>query len=330
MTMQDVLKEGRKHEAAALGTQQLQNLHDSIQKIYQIKTKKHCGLYHKYRQCPAYKDTCKAYGNKGHWQKMCRQSRDPDRMRKWKKQKSRKVHNMEANYDDDSSSITDMEEFHNIKMSNKCLGAIATRDEAFTTVNVSCSGRKPHKLLRLKIDTEAQGNALPIRQMYGNIDTRKILTPIGQTKFTAYTGGRIKCFGSMTLTCKSGSSNWVKAIFYVVDVRGPVVQGLPTCEALGMVAINCHVETLERTTKSKPLVTVEDLKVRYPAQFDTVWKFKKPAAIILKHDAEPHIDRPIIIIITIKVLIYRPINRDCSQALYIHSSILQVIKLLRE
>ena len=72
----------------------------------------------------------------------------------------------------------------------------------------------------------------------------------------------------------------------------PVMPGLPTCEALNMVTINCHVETLERTTKSKPLVTVEDLKVRYPAQFNTVGKFKEPAKIILKHDAEPHIDHP--------------------------------------
>ena len=84
----------------------------------------------------------------------------------------------------------------------------------------------------------------------------------------------------------------MKAVFYVVDVPGPVVLGLTTCEALNMVTINCHVETLERTTKSKPLVTVEDLKVRCPAQFDTVGKFKEPAKIMLKHDAEPHIDRP--------------------------------------
>ena len=63
LTLQYVLKEGRKHEAAALSTQQLQNLYDSTHKIDQIKTQKHCGyciLYHKYRQCPAYKDTCKA------------------------------------------------------------------------------------------------------------------------------------------------------------------------------------------------------------------------------------------------------------------------------
>ena len=37
----------------------------------------------------------------------------------------------------------------------------------------------------------------------------------------------------------------------------------------------------------------------------------------------------IVIIIIIKVLLYRHINRNCSQALYIHSSILEAIKLLR-
>ncbi|KAI0218502.1 hypothetical protein LSAT2_029813 [Lamellibrachia satsuma] len=95
---------------------------------------------------------------------MCRQSRDPDRTRK---------------------------ENHNIKTSNKCPDGIATRDEVFTAVDVRCPGRKSVKLLRLKIDTGAQGNTLPIRtlrQMYGNIDTRKILTPIGQIKFHSIHG----------------------------------------------------------------------------------------------------------------------------------------------
>ena len=62
---------------------------------------------------------------------------------------------MEANYDDDSSSETDVEEFHNIKMSNKCLDTIATRDETFTTVNVRYPGRKSVKLLRLTQERKA-------------------------------------------------------------------------------------------------------------------------------------------------------------------------------
>ena len=74
LTLRDVLKESRKHETVALGTQQLLN----ELKIDQITTKKHCGncgLHHKYQQCPACKNTCEARGNKGHWQKMCRLSR---------------------------------------------------------------------------------------------------------------------------------------------------------------------------------------------------------------------------------------------------------------
>ena len=79
LTLQEVLNEGRKHEAAALGTMQLQGL--SEQKIDYVKTKKrcgNCGLIHKYRQCPAFKDTCKACGNKGHRLKLCRQSHKSD------------------------------------------------------------------------------------------------------------------------------------------------------------------------------------------------------------------------------------------------------------
>ena len=66
MTLQGVLREGRKCKTAALVKEQVQNVHDSTHTIDQIKTKKHfgnCSLYHKYRQCPAYKDTCKACGN---------------------------------------------------------------------------------------------------------------------------------------------------------------------------------------------------------------------------------------------------------------------------
>ena len=79
LTLQEGLNECRKHESAALGTMQLQGL--SQQKIDYVKTKKrygNCGLIHKYRQCPAFKATCKACGNKGHWLKLCRQSHKSD------------------------------------------------------------------------------------------------------------------------------------------------------------------------------------------------------------------------------------------------------------
>ena len=121
---------------------------------------------------------------------------------------------------------------------------------------------KHTKSLRLKIDTGAQGNALPIRtfkQMYGNTEPTKMLTPIGQTTLTAYSGERIKCIGSITLACRSGQSKWVNAIFYVVDVRGPVILGLATCEALKMVTISCKVETVMAATEKRSISSVKDM-----------------------------------------------------------------------
>ena len=160
--------------------------------------------------------------------------------------------------------------------------------EAFTTIEVQCPQKRSNQFIRLKIDTGAQGNALPVRtfrQMYGDIEPKKILTPIGQTTLTAYSGEEIKCLGSITLGCKSGSSSWVNAVFYIVDVPGPVILGLPTCEALNLVTINCQLESV--VTTPVKVTSVQDLMNIYPGQFDTVDKFAEPAKIRLKEDAAP-------------------------------------------
>ena len=300
LTLQEVLNEGRKHEAAALGTMQLQGL--SEQKIDYVKTKKrcgNCGLIHKYRQCPAFKDTCKACGNKCHWLKLCRQSHKSDERdtgrKKQRNHRGHRVHAVEERYDTSGSTDSDefTETFHNLKVSSKCLHAVSTRGEAFTTIEVQCPQKRSNQFLRLKIDRGAQGNALPVRtfrQMYGDIEPKKILTPIGQTTLTAYSGEEIKCLGSITLGCKSGSLSWVNAVFYIVDVPGPVILGLPTCEALKLVTINCQLESV--VTTPVKVISVQDLMNMYPGQFDTVGKFAEPAKIRLKEDAEPHVDRP--------------------------------------
>ena len=205
---------------------------------------------------------------------------------------------MAANHEDESNSTDSdryIESFYSIKMSNKCLDAISKRDEAFTTIQIKGPKLDGTKSLRLKLDTGAQGNALPIRtfkQMYGDTDPEELLDPTGNTTLTAYSGGRIKCFGSITLMCKYGQSEWMRATVYVVDVPGPVVLGLPICEALKLLTNYCHIETLLTSGPKKPLNTVQDVMVMSPDQFDTMGKFKEPAKILLKSDAEPHVDRP--------------------------------------
>ena len=57
--------------------------------------------------------------------------------------------------------------------------------------------------LRLKIDTGASGNTLPIRivnQMYGHLDEER-MRPVTDVVLTAYNGKQIPCIGAISLKC---------------------------------------------------------------------------------------------------------------------------------
>ena len=171
--------------------------------------------------------------------------------------------------------------------------------------------------LRLKIDTGASGNTLPLRtfqQMYGSkADTNNLLRP-ADVKLTAYNGEEIHCLGRIDIKCQYKASGWRK--FYVVDVPGPAVVGLPTCENLKLVTINIDgvmtktnekiaVHATSSRTYPKPILkksdrlqknirinNVQDLKERYPEQFDRLGNFDAEAKLTVKEDAEPVIDAP--------------------------------------
>ena len=118
------------------------------------------------------------------------------------------------------------------------------------TVNVdlhSISSRPA--ALKAKLDTEAQGNILPLR-LYRRIYPEN-LTPEGfpkpgvlehsPTELTAYGGAKLVQFGKCQIDCvfngrKSG------AIFFVTEADGPAIIGLPTYLELNLVTLNCSVQ----------------------------------------------------------------------------------------
>ena len=74
----------------------------------------------------------------------------------------------------------------------------------------------------------------------------------------------------------------------MVDVTGPAVIGLPTCEQLNIVTIN-----VDQISPSVPTISsIDDLTHQYPKQFDTIGNFKGTAKLKLKDDAIPFIDAP--------------------------------------
>ena len=269
-TIRDVLKEGRKFEALSAGNDQLQRLdtkQSDIHAVSYVRKCGNCGTSHKPRQCPAYKDKCSACNAIGHWKACCRKTRTQQRPSSSGKRddrtpsnrhgnprrrrtpsshrKNSKVHSVDTDYETDGESY--QQSFYAITVSTQCLDAIdnrsATRDEAFVVLDVQPPGLKgTGYTLRLKIDSGASGNTLPMRtfrQMYGNkADTRNLLEPANGIKLTAYNGEEIRCMGTLDMKCQHKSSGWKTTRFYVVDVPGPAVVGLPTSEILNLVTIN--------------------------------------------------------------------------------------------
>ena len=106
------------------------------------------------------------------------------------------------------------------------------------------------------------------------------------TKLTAYNGEQIKCIGKFTIDVHH-NRKIQSVLLYVVDVTGPAVIGLPTCERLNIVTIN-----VDHISPSVAISNIDDLTQLYPNQFDTIGSFKGTAMLRLKDDAVPLIDAP--------------------------------------
>lgn len=145
------------------------------------------------------------------------------------------------------------QQFHSITLSEKCMYSINNnppRDEAYTTLNV----RPP---TYQAMDTLHLGT---FRQMYGsNTSTYKRLKK-NNTKLSAYSGHERPCNGTINIQCQYKDSRWVSAKFYVVDVPGPAVVGLPTSELL-----NLDLQKLNASLKrcSHKIPSVEELNPRF-------------------------------------------------------------------
>uniref|UniRef100_A0A8C7WXQ6 Gypsy retrotransposon integrase-like protein 1 n=1 Tax=Oryzias sinensis TaxID=183150 RepID=A0A8C7WXQ6_9TELE len=303
-----------------------------------------CGSDHKPRQCPAFNDICHLCGYTGHWAKCCRNRKQQKKTeytnQHWRDKSQpqsmgryhRKSYQSQSYKNDrkkpnkgkiDAIQTTDsseddpyQREFHSVTVSEKCMHSIDAkmpREEAYTILNIKPPDVPGQKhTLRLKIDTGASGNTLPLRtyrQMYGRNRQAMNRLQKSHAKLSAYSGHRIRCYGKINIPCQWKHSEWINAMFYVVDVPGPAIVGLPTCEALNLVTVNvdsianvskaANKENKNQTTtkpkKANPLLhinTIEDLKKAYANQFDKLGNFSGTAKLLLKEGAEPFQDPP--------------------------------------
>ena len=190
---------------------------------------------------------------------------------------------------EESNSDFDELLFESIQIDSSAVSP--TSDEAFTKVQVELPDiNHPKPVLKMKVDTGAQGNILPLR-IYRNMFPEHVdnnglptgTTPT-QTKLTAYNGTPIVQHGVCPIKCSYGGKE-TNAWFYFADVNGPAIRGLPTSCELQSVELHCGISTTEipyPTIRNK-----SDLQLLYPDRFNGIGKFEGEYHIVTDPDESP-------------------------------------------
>lgn len=340
ITIDEVLKEGRKQETKLHSIKHLQE-RTSGTSVNAIKTQKaqkqwktkaseskckKCGRDHKRSpdSCPARESQCNYCDKIGHWEECCFKKNSDTKSRASRGKRSethrrrgrgrgRKVDNIDE-FEDDEDEFKDFQTIEygiiNIQVSDINAGR-KSRNEAFGKIQIKVpdENTKVKKYLRMKVDTGAQGNTIPLRvfkkmmpekinaQGYPDVSS---VEDVGKTRLTAYNGSTIKCYGSITLQCRQDDDEWTPAKFYIVDVEGPAICGFSLSQQTGLVTMHCAIDEKDQlgTSESSPkgttnkVVSIDDLIKKFPQQFDRIGNLPGKVKLHLKEDAAPFIDPP--------------------------------------
>ncbi|KAK6175007.1 hypothetical protein SNE40_013549 [Patella caerulea] len=130
--------------------------------------------------------------------------------------------------------------------------------------------------IQFKIDSGAFGNLLPIG-VYKKLYPKEKLDKFGHpsalhrenVKLVAYNGTQIEQYGKCLLTVKNRNKN-LETFFHIVPSGVPIL-GLPTSEALGLIAVNCSIDII-------PSLGTET-KIRHKNDFFNIEKESKNSAL---------------------------------------------------
>ena len=176
--------------------------------------------------------------------------------------------------------------------------------------------------LEIKLDTGSGGNTLPLRtfrQMFGKIPPGDILKPEPTISLTSYSGDNILCLGSLELNLSTKRHLPTLHKFFVVDVNGPAILGLKSCQSLQLVKIDVssidktvptNKQDISKTTNTQncKINNLDDLVQLFPDCFDGVGNFQGEETLHLKPNAEPSVDPPRRCPINLKNAIKKELN----------------------
>ena len=225
---------------------------------------RYCGLQpHDRSTCPARTDSCQKCQKKGHWAKVC-ESQKPYKKPKSSHKSGKKTQK--------TKNIDEVQETFE-KLSFGTIHIDSCRSE------IKC-GDRIHRL-KGKVDTGAQGNLIPARVYRDICRTTEIPLQKSSARLCSYTGEEIPQIGIATLQCSYENTPWKSTKFFITDNPGCVIFGLPMCESLGLINLNCMIS-------SKP----DNIRAKYPDRFSGIGKLKGTYTLALQDDARPVIHPP--------------------------------------
>ena len=197
--------------------------------------------------------------------------------------------------------------FHSVRDHKKR----SPRSEAIATLDIILPNRKGIHDLKIKVDTGAEGNTLPLRtfqQMFPewvdqNGHPRPGTTQKESAILTAYNGSSIPQHGSVGIHC-AYKGEWTYIKFYVVTSNEPTILGLPSLQELKLVTLHCPIQRTKYTPlnditatpaappKHTPINSTRDLIEAYPEHFDRIGDFAGEYHIVLRPNNHPMIHAP--------------------------------------
>ena len=200
-------------------------------------------------------------------------------------------------------------------------------NDAYMAIKLPASASsKGTTSVHVKIDSGSGGNILPLRlfQQLHLKQTSPDGLPIGldpvQTKLTAYNWSPIPLYGILCgpilwqPNTPGAQPHMIHSYWHIADTPAPALLGLPACEKLAVVQVNCTVTTTQpdrsltgmaptqvtraekppaaRIPKSKCIKSTDDLTREFPDRFTRIGKFLGEYKICLHPDAHPVIHAP--------------------------------------
>ena len=197
-------------------------------------------------------------------------------------------------------------------------------NEAYTTVKLPASiSSKGTASLHVKVNTRAGGNMLPLHVFWclhpDQISPAGLPTSLDciSTRLTIYNGSHIPLYGTLhgPIIWQPGSPGvWpckINSYWYVADTPSPAILGLPSCERLVIVKMNCAITVMRPGTKppspapasttattakpatvhaaAKYIRSTDDLIREFPDWFTGIGRFPGKYKIWLWHDVHPMI-----------------------------------------